>query len=345
MSKNPGPVIRYLSEKLMIAIPEFTELEPFRDKNINNWRVTGAYSLHAATKNSFTLSVNSREYAAVIFADTQHLLNHASEHRAQLLDFGDASAEASPSWNFVSLYYFSLFVAMAWTRVSNNAILYLDKDSIHEFCGTSTGVPGGGAYKMQASTDSLSGETFVEFKKTGSTHFHEAVWIALHSEIWLVEKWVTQLSASRKPTSEEELSLRALRLFRGLSADDPLVWPSKLRNAINYRPGFSYRSILKHNFLKIRSRISKPANMGFEAIVINGEIAKSSLQGVRNLIDFPNEAVNLLINQSLIIENFVEDALMNICTIRDLSCSAKRLRSQFNKKMLIRDSLLNPLPT
>ncbi|QYG05647.1 hypothetical protein [Janthinobacterium sp. PAMC25594] len=148
MAKNPGPVVRYLSEKLLDAIPEFTELEPFRDKNLNNWRMNGAYSFHSATSKSFKLVVNSREYAAVIFADAQHLLNHASEHRAHVLD-NSLTTEPSPSWTFVSLYYFSLFIAMAWSRVSNNAVLYLDKDAIKEFCGTVVGLPGGGAFRCQ----------------------------------------------------------------------------------------------------------------------------------------------------------------------------------------------------
>jgi hypothetical protein len=343
MAKNPGPVVRYLSTKLIDLVPVFTELEPFRDKNMNNWRVSGAYSFFGSTKNSFTLSVNSREYAAVIFADAQHLLNHASEHRAHVLDNG-LPTEPSPSWTFVSLYYFSLFIAMAWSRVSNSSVLYLDKDSIREFCGSAVTVPGGGAFCAVATTDPTTGATLVEFKKASATHFHEAAWITLHNGIFSAEKWVKDLSASRKATPEEELALRALRLFSGFTFEDPLTWPSRLRNAVNYRPGYSYRSVIKHNFLKIRSKASRPAYASLDAVISEGEVAKNSLRGATSILDFPNEAVSLLIAQSLIVEKFTEDALLNICTIQNLSCSARRLRVNYNKTMLIRDSMLRPLP-
>jgi hypothetical protein len=343
MAKNPGPVVRYLSTKLIEVIPEFTELEPFRDKNLNNWRSTGAYSFSSSTKNSFTLIVNSREYAAAVFADAQHLLNHASEHRAHLLD-NSLPTEPSPSWTMVSLYYFSLFIIMAFSRVANNAVLYLDRDAIREFCGSVVGLPGGGAFRAISSTDPLTGVTTVEFKKASTSHFHEAAWITLNNEVSSAEKWVANLSASRNATSEEELELRALRLFSGFTFEDPLIWPSRFRNAVNYRPGFSYRSVLKHNFLKIRSKTFKSGFLSLDEVISEGEIAKNSLRGARSILDFPNEAVSLLIAQSLIVEGFTENALQNICTMRDLSCSARRLRVKYNRDYLVRDSMLKPIP-
>ncbi|QYG05649.1 hypothetical protein [Janthinobacterium sp. PAMC25594] len=166
----------------------------------------------------------------------------------------------------------------------------------------------------------------------------------MNNEISSTERWVKNLSASRKATSEEELALRALRLFNGFTFDDPLIWPSRLRNAINYRPGYSYRSVLNHNFLKIRSKASRPAYMTLDEVISEGEAAKTSLRGVRDILDFPNEAVSLLIAQSIIVENFTENALLNICAIRDLDCSARRMRVKYNRLMLVKDSMLKPLP-
>ncbi|MCH8619212.1 hypothetical protein [Undibacterium sp. TS12] len=326
--------------QLLNVIPEFTALEPFRDNNLNTWRTQGAHSLLTSTKNSIVLSVNQREYASTLFSEAQHLLNHASEHRAHLLDYKNIKDEPSPSWVFVSLYYFSLFIAMAWTRVANGAVLYLDKEAIIEYCGSASIKPGGGAYKASLALDSTTGAAKVNLRKCSTSHFHEAVWIAVSNEVESAIVWIISLSNSRKPTSEELLSLRALNLFRGLSFNDPLVWPSMLRNAINYRPGYSYRTVINHNFLRIRSRLERPSFLHFEELVAFGERAKSATRGVAHPSEIANDSVELLIAQSLVLESFTEDALASICDVRNLESSAGRLRQRFNRKYCNTNSIL-----
>jgi len=324
-----NPAVRYLSEHLLDLVPDFTNLEPFRDINLNQWRVSGAYNFRGSTNSSFTLDVNPREYAATIFAEAQHLLNQANEHRAHILHFNNLQNDPSPTWLFVSLYYYSLYIAMAWTRVVNGAIIYLDKDSIKQYCGHSLGIPHAGAYKAKIDSDDTVGRYQVEMQKCAASHFHEAVWVAVNNEIVLATKWVESLSKSRKSTPEEQITLRALRLFAGLNFSNPLIWPSKLRNALNYRPGFSYRSVVKHNFLRIKSRLNQKPFQDFETLVAYGEKAKESLKRVVHPADAPNDSIDLLIVQSLILEGLIEEALLEVCKTRELKSSAHNLRKKY----------------
>lgn len=322
---------RHLLSTLVKIIPEYPQLEPFRDVSLNNWRKYGSHNLLSSTKKSFRLQVNQREFGAALFADAQHLLNHATEHKAHTLSIGQSGLALSPSWTCVTLYYCALYLALAWTRIANNTILFLDKDAIAEFCRGAAQLPGAGTYRATLAVDDSTGEATLDLQKCNTSHFHEAVWIAVCAEVASLATSIKAQTASRKPSEDEILVLRAMALFQGLSFREPLAWPSKLRNAINYRPGFSYRNIVRHNFLKIESRLKRPALINFAAVVEFGEKAKRAVLGKGSPVDAPNDSMDLLIAQSAIIERLSEDALEEILVVRDAKCSARTMRQQYRK--------------
>jgi len=344
MLAEDSPVARFLTSRLMLVLPEFTDLEPFRDRNLNNWRKSGSHSLATSSKASVTLNVNTRDYAANVFAEAQHLLNHASENRAYLVSAAHSSIAPSPSWALVSLYYFSLYVALAWTRVANGAILYLDKDALLELTGSTSVKPNGGAFSAKFSTLATTGQSQVEIKKCNNSHFHEAVWTKLTEDTECAAVGLIAACANRQQTVEEQNALRSLQLFAGFSFTEPRVWPSKLRNAINYRPGYSYRSIIKNNFLHLNSLLKRPALSSLANVLEMGERAKFGLRGVKDPLENINDSVELLLAQTLLCEAFVEQALIAVCSIRDLSCSALLLRRRFNKSNCANAKILTPLP-
>lgn len=344
MAKHPpSPVARYFLRSLVEVVPVYTPLEPYRDLNMGVWRKKGAYFLSSSDSGKFVLSVNQREYAANLLAEVQHLLNHAMEHRAHLINSLSTGDEPSPAWIFVSLYYFSLFVAMAWTRIANKGIFYFDKDAINEFCGSAAKVPGAGAYCVTATIDQATSACDVAFKKCSRAHFHEAVWLGATNEAKEVVDWIEQLSSGRRPTEEELHSLRAMRLFIGCKFNDPQTWPSVLRNSLNYRPGFGYRSIPKNNNLKIRSRLVKTRWSSSSEVVAFGERARQVLGNTKEPFDSVNHAVDLLIVQSVLLESFVEETLTHLCSLQDLSCSAPTQRAKFARAYSQKlDTLLTP---
>jgi hypothetical protein len=325
-------LVQFLTARLLDVIPEYTDVEPYRDKNLNGWRVSGAYSTDTTTKNGFRLQVNQREFAAVIFSECQHLLNHATEQRAHLQNALSTGSEPSPSWMLVTLYYFSLFVALAWTRSANKAIIYLDKEAIVTFCQGRSPRPGGGPFTVTASLDASTGITYAEFAKSTSSHFHDALWISVCNICKEISTDIVNKTKDRRPTEEELLSLRLLQLFDRVKFKYPLTWQSDFRSAINYRPGFSYRSVVKNNFLKTASRIGSKQLNDIEAVIALGERAKIATSQFRHPTDAPNECVDLLVAQGLLLEMCVELSLDQVSVERGVSCSARVQRNQFVRR-------------
>jgi hypothetical protein len=338
-----SPVARILLAGLVDVIPEYTEIEPYRDKNFNLWRSNGAYVLEHCDNKSFKLKVTQREYGAILFSEGQHLLNHAAENRAHLLNLLGTGKDPSPSWTIVTLYYFSLFIAMAWTRASNAAILYLDKDSITQFCSGGSPIPAGGTYEAIASLDSKTGASYVELKKCKASRFHEAIWTTIHNQTKHLASEIEKMSSCRTPAADELLALRSLRLFDGLKFDTPSFWQSKLRNGINYRPGFSYRSVVKNNFLKNSSRLLRPPQVDLEGIISYGEHAKSKVLGISDPFEAANDCVDLLIAQTLLLEAFTYETFSQLCEDHDLSCSAFIQRKSFAKQNTPVSSIITAL--
>lgn len=328
-----APISRTLLQALSVAVPAFTELEPYRDRSLNTWRTKGAHSLHASNAKEFVLKVNDREFGATLFAEAQHLLNHATEQRAHVANevANCPSNSLSPSWLFVTLYYLSLYVAMSWTRAANSAIVYLDKQAIENYCGAALSKPGAGAFELCLFVDPISSTPFVRFKKCSTSHFHEAVWITAHRIAKDTANKIKIGSSLRKPTAEELLCLRGLSLFEGHQFANPLYWQSRVRNGVNYRPGFSYRSVVKHNFLRTLSRLSGPQLASLSDVVALGERAKGLLQGVSDPFSATDSSIDLLVSQTLFIEAATEASLALLCKFHDFSSSAFAARKAFRR--------------
>lgn len=328
-----APIGQVLLPQLSTAVPAFTELEPYRDRNLNTWRTQGAHSLHTSNKNEFVLKVNDREFGATLFAEAQHLLNHATEQRAHLInEVTNCPAHSlSPSWLFVTIYYFSLYVAMSWTRAANSAILYLDKDAVKKYCGSASQAPGAGAFELSLYVDPNNATPYVRFRKCGINHFHEAVWVTTHQAAKRTSDEIRVRSSLRKATSEELLCLRGLSLFEGYQFASPLYWQSRMRNGVNYRPGFSYRSVVKHNFLRTVSKLSSPSCTSLSDVISLGERAKGLLKGVNDPFSAVDSCIDLLVSQALFIESATETSLRQLCNFHSIKSSAFAARKSFRR--------------
>ena len=142
-------ISKVISDELNQLIPEDTVVEPYRDKSLNEWRTNGSYSCSISNKKMIELKVNQREYAAVVFSECNHFLNHACEHRALLLNTLSGEEDPSPSWGIVSLYYMALFLALALTRACNKSFVFLDKAGVAQLAqdtGRDNDTPGAGSF-------------------------------------------------------------------------------------------------------------------------------------------------------------------------------------------------------
>lgn len=138
-------------------------------------------------------------------------------------------------------------------------------------------------------------------------------------------------TALKQASSDELDSIRLLKLFEGFSFEEPHYWPSLLRNAINYRPGYSYRSIPKHNFLSF-DFVKKPLGADkIESMLAEAERLKAQLKGVRNPTEMPNEAALLLAIQTCLIELCVTKGLDILCAQNGFQNTPLKERRQFAK--------------
>jgi hypothetical protein len=243
----------------------------------------------------------------------------------------------------VTLYYMSLFVALAWTRAANKAIIYLDRESVITFCQGQVPRPGGGPFMVTANLDMSTGIMYGEFTKSNSNQFHDAVWTNVCNIAKAMANEIERRTRNRRPTDEELLSLRALDLFDKFQFKHPLRWQSEFRSAINYRPGFSYRSVVKNNFLKTASRIGSKQVSDVEAVISLGERAKVATNQYKHPADAPNECVDLIVAQALLLETCVESCLYETSVERGVSCSARAQRSQFYKSYKELNNSILPL--
>lgn len=326
-----SPVARYALRELLQVFPPLTPLEPYRDANLNVWRTLGSYSAKSVGNKAFVLEVSHREYAAAVFADAQHLLNQVLEHRAQLFQAIAGDTEPSPTWLAVTLYYMGLYAAMSWTRVTNVAVVYLDREAVAQLCGTSTGHPGAGAFTMTLKVPATGHQRPELHVSKSVSHFHEAVWLHSTAEARAALDWVSKAAQSRNASSDEFLTIRALSSICNPLFDGRPTWPSRLRNALNYRPGFSYRSVVRNNLLRVKSRLAKRGLAELSDVVTYCEAARRRIGSAAHPADAANDAVDLLLGITLLFEQFAQEALVETCAIQGLTSSAERQRATYRR--------------
>lgn len=323
-------IFREIAGTLQTMIPWESQVESYRDKNLNTWRDGGAYQPVGSTSQFIDVKVNEYEFGEVIFAEIQHLLNQVTEQRAHIVS-ALQGGNPSPSWLFVSAYYAALYAALAWTRAMNVAVLYLDKPAIQQFSFGSQIKPAAGAFTATLLQPNNNSELHFRITKSRKSHFHEAAWLTLSSTASALLLKIQNETVSRQVSSDELDSIRFLKLFEGFSFEEPHYWPSLLRNAINYRPGYSYRSISKHNFLSF-DFVKKPLGADkIESMLTEAERIKIQLKGVRNPTEMPNEAALLLAIQTGLIELCITKGLEILCEQNGFRNTPLKERKQFAK--------------
>ena len=326
-------IFRETAKNLQAMIPKDSRVESYRDKNLNAWRDWGAYQPIASSSQNIEVKVNQYEFGEIIFAEIQHLLNHVAEQRAHIISALHGNCP-SPSWLFVSAYYAALYATLAWTRSMNLAVLYLDKPAIHQFSFGATQSPTAGAFTATLVQSSNSAEHHFRISKSKKSHFHEAVWLTMSSTASTLLLQIQQEISSRQATSDELDSIRLLKLFDGFSFEEPHYWPSLLRNAINYRPGYSYRSIPKNNFLAL-DFVKKPLGPDrIESALAEAEKLKIELKGTRSPTEMPNEAALLLMLQASLIDLCVTKGIESLCKQNGFRNTPFEERKRFAKNSI-----------
>jgi hypothetical protein len=203
------------------------------------WQHAQYYTfLSAHGPGKYTLSTPVIELGNALLGDAEHLLNHSAEHQAMLHHAASSSEWKSSAWFLVTAYYWAFFAAQALTRLVGQTMLFLD-GSMASVLAQVSGVKGGpGTYRIRPGP--VTGTHRVVDVQKSKDRQHEGVWkVAL--------KYLEAVGSTVGGSFQE------VRLYSSLARAATRFgydWPSAVRNIVNYRPGFGYRSIINDDLLK-----------------------------------------------------------------------------------------------
>lgn len=325
-----GHVAPLLQRILLGTIPQNSSLGEGTQSSIWSWRAKGSIQVLSNTGTTLELAVNPYEIAEAVYCDIQHLMNHATEHRAFLVNSLTTRDDPSPSWTFVTAYYWALFLSLALSRMQNKAIVFLDRESVQALgVGVLGSTPGGGVFRMSLDIFETTSRRKMRLNKSRNSHFHEVVWNDIYTFAKTQVDELELTSKGRKLSEDEMLDLRAFRCFTGVRFKEPHAWQSTLRNAINYRHGFSYRSITENNSLGLFKLMQIPSKINLRSVVEQCEVVLSELKVVRDPLDIPATSASLLMYQALILDAYCRSALDGFCGSRSINTDLIQKRAKF----------------
>ena len=325
-----GHAVSSLLRSTLSTIPVNSVLGLGTQSSVWEWRKTGAIQPVSVTATSLRLFLNPYQFGEAIYCDIQHLMNHATEHRAKLINGISFGRDPSPSWTFVTAYYWALFLSLTISRLQNKSILFLDKDSVNSICAGATGKAlGGGIFRISVGDFETTSRRNAELKKAKSGHFHDVVWNDIYALAQTFVLELEQISKIRRLSEDELLDLRAFRCFTKVRFKEPHAWQSTLRNAVNYRHGYSYRSIIRNNHINLAQLISQPSEASFEKLVVECEAIVSNLKETKDPLDAPGAAARLVVYQALLLDCYCRAAIDGFCTSRGIEQEIANERKEF----------------
>jgi hypothetical protein len=237
------------------CIPTGTRVYHTNANPLHSWIKKGAYTVPACDKKSAILEAAPAEIGASLLADAEFLLDHGSEHRATLHQLLFDGAWCSPAWLVVTNYYWAFFSALAIGRLTGKSVWYLDKPALQIFRELSGAriQPPAGAFSFTLSSPSTTSARYLQIFPTGK-QLHDAVWRSNGDLIKSIFSVVNQEANGM----EYRLwwALNQLNVYLGES------WLSKIRNSVNYRPGYGYREVIGKTDIEIgKLRKLLPLNM------------------------------------------------------------------------------------
>lgn len=151
-----------------------------------------------------------------------------------------SNCRLSPCWNIVTQYYFNFFSVTTLLRLFHRGCLYFASEEANLLSGILTALSGEkvqfnkGNYKFQIRNlnDDATETPFMEISQYSGNGVHEQTWLLVNGIIneFLVDQ-----------TRDDEYTV--LNSLKILSSHYKAKFPSAVRNTINYKPQYGYKSI------------------------------------------------------------------------------------------------------
>jgi hypothetical protein len=220
---------------------------PPSHRSLREWRHKGAYFTRGSTKKVIHIEGGRADYVDAVWSEIEALLDHASEQKTSLCALLDS--DVSPSWTLVTLYYWGLFSALTLTRLLGSPVAFLTKDDVATLCRAGVDPqelrgPPPGTYEFNVTSLDSVAKTWIELKYVGS-NFHDTIWTRLTANL-------SELVRASKATADfDSRVITSLCAFSRYQAS----WPSTIRNAVNYQPGYSYQFVHGKDHGRIRESV------------------------------------------------------------------------------------------
>lgn len=310
------------------AIPEGIESDLGRIMTFYNWREKGGYLVTGSTKKDFLLSCSARELGGMLLKETATLHNQALEHRAIIGSALASGRTLSSSWLLVTTYYWCVYLALSWLRMTGQIVTYLSSNEIERFKTLNlekNKSPTNGTF-ITIMDEEYGSKRHIRLRRLKSNNFHEALWSAFNADI-----------SERLKLFKDEPADMELRVFSCLDLKgyaDGYSWPSKIRNIVNYKVGFGYGEIegLKKPNLITSGRIIKA--MTINEIIGNHESKQMKISATKSERATENYS-ELLLSFGTMLSNILEDHLQEVYNKRNI----QKVISNEYKKYLNEHSL------
>jgi hypothetical protein len=235
-----GPIWQTFRTRAFDSIPLGTCYSYKKPISLNQWRSQGFYKGSMVTNKGFELDVNNLDFAAALLAESEYLLDHAAEQSAFLHLYLSSVKRCSDAWALVTLYYWTFFNAVAFSRLQGSGVWFLDKDAASELaliCSApfSTSL-GAGTYEISLGVPTSTDSRLLRITKTKARRLHDQLWNSFFAENDSILK-----SEGNEQANQFEYRIQNIICIAGKRFGN--TWPSDIRNAVNYRPGIGYRAV------------------------------------------------------------------------------------------------------
>ncbi|CAI1881414.1 Uncharacterised protein [Serratia fonticola] len=298
-----------------------------KNMSFYQWREKGGYLVSGSTKKEFFLSCAAKELGGVLLKESTSLNNQALEHKTIIGSALASGKTLSSSWLLVTTYYWCVYLALAWLRMTGQVVTYLPSDEIARLnkLNSSEGkVPQNGTF-ITKFEDTVGSRAIVKLQRLKSNNFHEGLWVAFNNDIMERLKLF-----KNKPA---DMDLRTLLCLNLNEFADGHSWPSKIRNIINYKVGFGYGEIdglTKPNMISIGNQLRSMNLAEIIGLHESNQLKVSSLK-VEKSIDKYSE---LLLTFGTILTKLQTSYLQEIYSLRNIPIKTDEDYSKYLKNHL-----------
>lgn len=294
------------------AIPEGIEPDLRKVMSFYQWREKGGYHVSGSTKKEFIISCAARELGGVLINESTNLSNQALEHRAIIGLALTSGKTLSSSWLLVTTYYWCVYLALSWLRMTGQIVTYLPTNEIDRFqrLNLSQGKsPPNGTFITKIE-DEYGSKRNIKLQRLKSNNFHEGLWTAFNNDITKRLKLLKGEPA--------DMELRAFSCLNLTGYADGHSWPSKIRNIINYKVGIGYGEIDGHKKPNIINTGQRIKEISFSELLSLHESNQIKISGTKSekALDKYSE---LLLTFGAILSSLQENHLQEIYKKRSIN--------------------------